>query len=214
MSELADVMFKASAALASLAQAVELQSFTTKEEPEYSNAMPQAFGALAHTIDYPHAVPQAFSALVHTVDYGPSEILKFEDSLRVDNSVTVDLQSVTPTDLTKGTQERALKVLADVTCSAFTGLQFIVTITGTTCLLFAKWKDVCSPSGAPKTLTSRKYYISPHMLDDEIVQTGFLCLKTALEHEFRETFKVQGKAIFSPHLSHAQLATIETKERN
>jgi hypothetical protein len=201
MSELADVMFKASAALASLAQAVELQSFTTKNKPEVP-------------MEYPSAMPQAFSALANTVEYGPSEILKFEDSLRVDNSVTVGLQNVTPADLTKGTQERALKVLADVTCSTFTGLQFIVTITGTTCLLFVKWKDVCSTSGAPKTLTSRKYYISPHMLDEEIVQTGFLCLKTALEHELRETFKVEGKAIFGPHLSHAQLATIEIKERN
>jgi hypothetical protein len=107
MSELADVMFKASAALASLAQAVELQSFTTKNKPEVP-------------MEYPSAMPQAFSALANTVEYGPSEILKFEDSLRVDNSVTVGLQNVTPADLTKGTQERALKVLADVTCSAFT----------------------------------------------------------------------------------------------
>lgn len=205
MSELADVMFKASAALASLAQAVELQSFTTKDKPEVS-------------MEYPSAMPEAFGSLAHVVDYGPSEILKFEDSLRMDNSVgnfvATALQSVTPTDFTKGTQERALNVLAGVSCSAFTGLQFIVTITGTTCLLFAKWKDVCSISGEPKTFTSRKYYISPHMLDEEITQTGFLCLKTALEHELRETFKVEGKAIFGPHLSHSQLATIETKERS
>jgi hypothetical protein len=212
MSELADMMFKASAALASVAQNLELQTFTTKVKPEVSMRYLNA--------ELPGPV----------VDV--SEALKFEDSFRLDNALpplvsTEELigfyvgqgiakeadMTKLPSGKAKETQERALKLLSGISCSSFTDLKFIVTITGTTCLMFAKWKGICSNSELTNPLTSRKYYVSPHMTDEEITQTGFLCLKTALEHELRETFKVNGKAIFGPHLSHDQLKNIETKER-
>ncbi len=52
----------------------------------------------------------------------------------------------------------------------------------------------------------RKFYISPHMTDSEIVQTVFLVMRLFEEHEFREAFKYKGSSIFNPHLSSDKLA--------
>lgn len=49
--------------------------------------------------------------------------------------------------------------------------------------------------------TGRKWRISAHMTDSEIVQTALLAVLTAEEHEAREAFRYKGRAIFGPHLS-------------
>jgi hypothetical protein len=46
----------------------------------------------------------------------------------------------------------------------------------------------------------RKWLLSPHMTDSEIVQTAFLAVKTAEEHETREQFTYLDAAVFGPHL--------------
>ena len=51
------------------------------------------------------------------------------------------------------------------------------------------------------TQRGRKWYISRHMTRGEVIQTAFLAIKTAQEHELREQFTYQGRAIFGPHFS-------------
>lgn len=46
----------------------------------------------------------------------------------------------------------------------------------------------------------RKWWLSEHMTDSEIVQTAFKAAVTAEEHECREQFKFRGMAIFNPHI--------------
>jgi hypothetical protein len=46
----------------------------------------------------------------------------------------------------------------------------------------------------------RKWKLSPHMTKSEIVQTAWLAVLTAVEHEAREEFTYKGVAIFGPHL--------------
>ena len=46
---------------------------------------------------------------------------------------------------------------------------------------------------------SRKWPISIHMTKSEVVQTCFLAVKVAEEHEMREQFLYRGLAIFGPH---------------
>jgi hypothetical protein len=46
----------------------------------------------------------------------------------------------------------------------------------------------------------RKWTLSEHMTDSEIVQTAFRATLAAEEHECRETFKVEGVAVLGPHL--------------
>jgi hypothetical protein len=45
----------------------------------------------------------------------------------------------------------------------------------------------------------RKWYLSPHMVKGEIVQTAFAACLAWEEHECREAFKYKGQPVFSPH---------------
>jgi hypothetical protein len=48
--------------------------------------------------------------------------------------------------------------------------------------------------------TGRKWMLSWHMTKSEIVQTCFLAVKTAVEHETRENFTYNDRAVFGPHI--------------
>ena len=50
-----------------------------------------------------------------------------------------------------------------------------------------------------EVLKGRKWMLSPHMTKSEVVQTAFLAVKTAEEHEMREKFTYCGRPIFGPH---------------
>ncbi len=62
----------------------------------------------------------------------------------------------------------------------------------------------------------RKWKLSPHMVKSEIVATCFKAALTAEEHEARECFKYDGRAIFNPHIDVDVLHTVctitETRE--
>lgn len=47
----------------------------------------------------------------------------------------------------------------------------------------------------------RKWYVSSHATDAEVIATAFKAVVTAEEHETREKFLYKGKAIYGPHLS-------------
>jgi hypothetical protein len=47
----------------------------------------------------------------------------------------------------------------------------------------------------------RKWYVSPHAIPEEVVQTALKAVLTALEHEAREEFTYEGRAIYGPHFS-------------
>lgn len=47
--------------------------------------------------------------------------------------------------------------------------------------------------------TSRKWFLSFHMTDDEVVSTALAATKMCIEHEMRELFKWRGEPIYRPH---------------
>lgn len=57
----------------------------------------------------------------------------------------------------------------------------------------------CNVTGEPWAWRGRKWRLSYHMTDTEIVQTCWLAVKTAMEHEMWEEFTYKGKTIFGPH---------------
>lgn len=70
---------------------------------------------------------------------------------------------------------------------------------------------ICNVTGGPLPWWGRKWYVSPHMTDGEIVQTVFLAIRTAQEHELREQFKFKGMRVFDPHYDiHNLIAFIES----
>lgn len=60
-------------------------------------------------------------------------------------------------------------------------------------------------SGEPTSWNGRKWRLSRHMTDMEVVNTAFLAVMTALEHEARELFKVDDIAVMDSHRDLDQL---------
>lgn len=60
---------------------------------------------------------------------------------------------------------------------------------------------------------SRKWLISRYATRSEVVQTIFLAIKTAEEHEMREEFMYKNSAIFGPHFDVEQLRNVELETR-
>lgn len=59
----------------------------------------------------------------------------------------------------------------------------------------------------------RKFYISPYMIEGEVVKTAFLAVMQAMEHEVREKFLYRGKRLLGPHIAIKELmAVADTRE--
>jgi hypothetical protein len=56
--------------------------------------------------------------------------------------------------------------------------------------------------------SGRKWFLSPHMTDGEVVQTALMAVLAAEEHEAREFFTYRGRAIFGPHFNLQKLVAL------
>lgn len=54
----------------------------------------------------------------------------------------------------------------------------------------------------------RKWYLSPHMVEAEIVGTAWAAIQAAEIHEAREAFKYKGKAPYNSHIRMSTLLSI------
>lgn len=62
-------------------------------------------------------------------------------------------------------------------------------------------EDEDAVTGKYELQKSRKWLLSPHMVETEIVRTAFLAIRQAALHEVDEAFKYQGARIYGPHVS-------------
>lgn len=61
-------------------------------------------------------------------------------------------------------------------------------------------------SGLPTMQEGRRWFISHHCTESDVVRTAFKAVATWAEHEAREAFKYQGVRVFSPHLDLDRMA--------
>jgi hypothetical protein len=61
------------------------------------------------------------------------------------------------------------------------------------------WEGTCNITGKPMCWQGRKWRLSPYMTDGEVVQTAFMAVMAANEHETREKFTYRGVTVFDPH---------------
>lgn len=104
-------------------------------------------------------------------------------------------------------------ILRDV---EYPSAKFVLRASGST---FAPYLQVefdgcCNLSGVPMTWRGRKWGLSYYMTKSEVVQTAFLALLTALEHETREKFMFKGRAVFGPHFDIERLVTLASDPNN
>lgn len=82
------------------------------------------------------------------------------------------------------------------------------------------WMRVKDPSGTCNTTSQphpwkgRKWRLSPHMTDGEVVWTAFKAILTAQEHEAREQFKFDGVAVADSHVDIHKLAAFLSDPEN
>lgn len=67
------------------------------------------------------------------------------------------------------------------------------------CLFVNCPNGVCNVTGEPEAWSGRKWPISLHHTNGDVVNTAFKAVITALEHEAREQFLFQGEAVMQPH---------------
>lgn len=99
--------------------------------------------------------------------------------------------------------ERAYRLLSDLKCG---DMSYRLSVSGGAIMLQVTFPAPDCHTGEVVEQRGRKWYISPHMTNSEIVQTAFLAAKVAMEHELRENFLYKGEAIFGPHFSSEALA--------
>ena len=74
------------------------------------------------------------------------------------------------------------------------------------------YQTKCTKTGEEEIFRSRKWYLSEHMTDQEILGTLWLAFEIAVKHELMEGFKVDGTILFNPHVNFNKLLEISNNE--
>ncbi|MGM5019245.1 hypothetical protein [Tardiphaga sp. 367_B4_N1_1] len=72
-------------------------------------------------------------------------------------------------------------------------------------------EGLCNITGKPMGWKGRRWRLSPHMTDGEVVQTAFMAVMTANEHETREKFKYRDVTVFDPHYDIEKLVALRSQ---
>lgn len=83
---------------------------------------------------------------------------------------------------------------------AYKDWHFYVVADGDFGYLQLQWMGKDNDTDVTQRQYGRKWRLCPYMTDSEVVQTAFLAVKTAEEHETRELFTFKGARIFGPHI--------------
>lgn len=81
----------------------------------------------------------------------------------------------------------------------FPNREYIVTESAERYYLQLKYFAVDAVTGEERENFTRKWNLSGHMTDSEVMNTAFKATLTSMEHETREFFKYRGRAIYGPH---------------
>ncbi len=78
--------------------------------------------------------------------------------------------------------------------------------------LQVSYDSICTKTGKKDNWKGRKWYLSEHMTDDEVVKTAYVAFEAAVKHEIMEGFKVDGKILFNPHVDFEKLLSVSGNE--
>ena len=86
-----------------------------------------------------------------------------------------------------------------IACVSYNDWVYDIKLDGDRPYLQISFSEIDTVTNEMADWTCRKWFLSYHMTDSEVVQTAFLATKTAIQHELRESFKYRDEAIFRPH---------------
>ena len=64
-----------------------------------------------------------------------------------------------------------------------------------------KFMAPCNMTGEMQLQSCRKWMLSYFMCNEEVLETAYKAVRTAVDHEMREQFKWKGQPIFRPHIN-------------
>lgn len=99
--------------------------------------------------------------------------------------------------------------LSAIVCKiAYKNWEFRIHEKGSGFLIQAAWAAPDLKTGKMMIQKGRKWYVSPHACEGEIVRTAYKIIEAAELHEMQEQFKYCGQKIFDPHLHPEDLALL------
>lgn len=75
-----------------------------------------------------------------------------------------------------------------------------------------RYEAPCTIDHVMKKWRGRKWYLSDHMLDNEVVFTAYLAAEIAERHERMERFKIDETILVNPHVHYTKLLEISKEE--
>ena len=94
---------------------------------------------------------------------------------------------------------------------SFNDWRYLVKMDGERPYLQIKFDAPCNMTGNMEEQSGRKWVLSFHMTDDEIIATALKATLTAVEHETREQFKWRGQPIYRPHYDIYELHKLSSR---
>jgi len=70
----------------------------------------------------------------------------------------------------------------------------------------------CTKEDTNKSWKGRKWYLSEHMTENEIIFTAYTAYEMCLRHEMMETFKINGIILVNPHVDYKELLKVSGNE--
>lgn len=112
---------------------------------------------------------------------------------------------------------RIRELVSHITLSIFGINPYIVvefdkTYPDTRIYLQVKYSAPCTKTGEIQEWNGRKWYLSDHMTEDEVVKTAWCAFEAAVKHEVMEGFKFDNIIVFNPHVNFRELLEVSHKE--
>jgi len=105
-----------------------------------------------------------------------------------------------PPNTSSHTQPWIQNAIDTVSRCGYPGYEFTVLVDGRGEVYLQAWYlEADTLGGDVEKQYTRRWFLSPHMNNSEIVQTAFKCILTSMEHRTREWFTYKARAIFQPH---------------
>lgn len=104
------------------------------------------------------------------------------------------------------TLEELKKVIDQITYKK--GWAILVSLDGDRPVLQVEFEGEDVVTGVIEKQKCRKWFLSYHMCNNELVGTAFKAIQAAEEHETREFFKYKNERVMNPHFSYDDIAEL------
>jgi hypothetical protein len=113
-------------------------------------------------------------------------------------------------------RDEILKIIGHIRCEIF-GKEIKIAVLldkkyGKRTYIQAFYWDQCKDTKEMKEWRGVKFYISDHMIEDEIVKRCYAAFEAAVKHEVMEGFTFDNIVVFNPHVNFRELIKISHME--